>query len=189
MREAKLVPVLFAGLPLLLLSAAAISAQPADFGGIDPAHEVCIANCVGIGDFEQSLSCLIGCDNSAAVRSLDEEEVTLSSEEYVARWGNGLVTAAGEGLITTAGACHDTTPCPSEFASCASWSSYSDCGDPFCSVARFCGDDCGWCEFGPCPCFGPALRQWRERFRVCFNAAGQSCTEYQRLGTVLGCGC
>jgi hypothetical protein len=57
--------------------------------------------------------------------------------------------------------------------------------EPFCSSANHCGDECP--EFGPCP--GPAIKQRQERFRVCFNALGQSCTEYQRTLLNLGCGC
>ena len=33
------------------------------------------------------------------------------------------------------------------------------------------------------------MKQRRERFRVCFNAIGQSCTEWQRTMITLGCGC
>jgi hypothetical protein len=85
----------------------------------------------------------------------------------------------------TKAACHPITSCQPNYPSCASWSGYTDCDDPFCGIGIHCGDDCG--EFGPCP--GDALKQRRERFRVCFNAQGQSCTEWSRTMITLGCGC
>jgi hypothetical protein len=79
--------------------------------------------------------------------------------------------------------CHSTTPCGSAYPSCAGWSGYSDCGDPICGIYRWCGD-CGD-PFG----WDLATRQRRERFRVCFNQFGQSCTEYQNILVLVACGC
>jgi hypothetical protein len=87
-------------------------------------------------------------------------------------------------LSTAAAACHSTTPCGTAYPSCGSWSGYANCDDPLCSAAANCGNPCT----GPL-CFGPAVRQFQERFRVCFNASGQSCTEYQQTFPVLHCGC
>jgi hypothetical protein len=155
--------------------AAVVPAQAARCGACALAQESCSAKCFGREDKAGVVACLTGCDNAAATCSCDAE-VTLSSEDLVAKmpW-----------LSDKAAACHSTTPCGSAYPSCASWSGYSDCDDPFCGVYRWCGD-CPDPEFG---CFGPALRQRRERFRVCFNELGQSCTEYQRTSVVLGCDC
>lgn len=139
----------------------------------------CSAKCAGLGKSE-AIACLGRCDNATATCSCDDV-VTLRSEDLVSfEWPSSSTKAA---------ACHSTTPCGTAYPSCASWSSYSDCGDPICGVANHCGEDCPSCEFGPCPCFGPATRQFRERFRVCFNSAEQSCTEWQRTNILLGCGC
>lgn len=175
---------LFVTLSLIALGAGAARAQPAQ--ALAPAaqpemspacattQEQCTVDCLGRSDRSAVLSCLVGCDNTAA-RCARDEEPTLSSEWYVEQFGNTLAVKSG--------ACHDTTPCPTEYGSCGSWSAYSDCGDPWCGVYRFCGS---------CPetwCFGEATRQNQERYRVCFNSTGQSCTEWQRISTVVGCGC
>jgi hypothetical protein len=133
----------------------------------DVAQERCTTNCFGLPGKAERASCLCSCD----------ENVTLRSEDLVARmpWLVDSLTAA----------CHSTTPCGSAYPSCASWSGYSNCDDPFCGFANHCGEECP--EFGPCP--GPAMRQRQERYRVCFNAQGQSCTEYQLTLLNLGCGC
>ena len=68
--------------------------------------------------------------------------------------------------------------------SSAGWSGYSDCGDPICGIYRWCGD-CG----DPFGCWDQATRQRQERFRVCFNQFGQSCTEYQNVLVLVACGC
>jgi hypothetical protein len=139
-------------------------------------HERCSGNCFGLDKGEVG-GCLMACDNAATTCSCDEA-VTLSSEDFVARFGSSVA-------IDFAAACHSTTACGPAYPSCASWSGYSDCDDPFCGSVNGCGEECG--EFGPC--FGPGMKQRRERFRVCFNAQGQSCTEYQRTLLSLGCGC
>jgi hypothetical protein len=36
---------------------------------------------------------------------------------------------------------------------------------------------------------GAGQVQNAERYRVCFNAQGQSCTEYQLTNISIGCGC
>lgn len=146
-------------------------------GACELTQERCSTNCLGREDKVERVACLIACDNAAATCSC-AEAVTLHSTDLIpapARPG------------TDAPACHSTTPCGSAYPSCASWSGYSDCGDPYCGVYKFCGDP-PFCE-EPDLCFGPALRQARERFRVCFNAQSQSCTEYQRSSVVLTCGC
>ena len=141
------------------------------------ARDRCTANCFGLTNKAERSGCLISCENSAATCSCDDENVTLRSEDVVARmpWLVDSLTAA----------CHSTTTCGTAYPSCASWSGYTNCDDPFCGVANGCGEECP--EIGPC--FGPAMRQRKERYRVCFNAQGQSCTEYQLTLTSLGCDC
>lgn len=186
MKAVKVGFVLLFGVSGLLLTMVAASAQSMVLGTVDVIHDRCVANCFGLEGSDQIVACAMGCDNAAAM-TLPDDKVTLSSEEYVARWGNLLATKAG--------ACHSTTACPAEYGSCGTWSSYSDCGDPWCGVWRLCD-----CYLGPAgspspnmpicdPGFGDALRQFRESYRVCFNASGQPCTEYQRTSVVLGCGC
>lgn len=174
-----------AALLLLMLCAAAVEAQEAK--GVQgqritcrpcqAAQDRCMVGCLGRDD-NQVRSCLLGCDNAAALCSCDEP-VTLSSEEYVAaNQGLKLVTAFSE-------ACHSTTPCGPEYGSCAGWSSVYDCGDQYCGYAVGCGLCNEWqCEYG-----GPALRQDVERYRVCFDQFANACTEYQRSSSNYGCGC
>lgn len=176
---------LFVTLCLLGLGAGAVHAQSAPI--LAPAGqaemsqacamtlEQCNVDCLGRKDRGARVSCFMGCDNAAALCARDAQP-TLSSEWYVEQLGNVI------GL--KAGACHATTPCPSEYGSCGSWSGYSDCGDPWCGVYGHCGSGCG----EPL-CFEEATRQYKERFRVCFNQQAQACTEYQRILTVVGCGC
>lgn len=170
--------VITTGLLLLVLSAGAAEAQAGRCRPCEIAQERCSVNCLG-REGNAVGACLNRCDNAAAQCTCDEP-ATLSSEDYVERFGGVKVVTA------FSGACHSTTPCGSEYSSCASWSSYSNCGDPFCGVALGCGecDEWGHCEAG-----GPAMKQFRERFRVCFNQQGQPCTEYQRTAVTQGCGC
>jgi len=184
MKEARCVLVFFVCLSGLLLLAASASAQPSTIAG-DIALDHCMANCFGLADQARVEPCMIRCDNAAATRPRDEP-VTLSSEEYLERWGDRVILPAS--------ACHSTTPCPAEYDSCASWSGYTSCGDTFCGIYRFC------CANGPVggpapslpncdDLFGDALKGYKERYRVCFNAGGQSCTEWERTTVFLGCGC
>jgi hypothetical protein len=86
--------------------------------------------------------------------------------------------------LAKAEACHSTTPCGAAYPSCAGWSGYTDCGDPQCGIYRWCGD-CG----DPFGCWDLATRQRRERFRVCFDQFGNSCTEWQNTLVLVACGC
>ena len=169
-------------LPLFLLlpSVGAAQVQPVPIDGFCAvAYEACSANCAGLGDPESLSACSIECDNAAALCSLDEEPA-LSSEEYLAFSGHPAI-------YTKAGACHATTSCPAEYGSCAAWSGYSDCGDQFCGISTSCQqcDPSGW----PCLAGGPAQKEYRERYRVCFNEQMEGCTEYQRVSLTLSCGC
>jgi hypothetical protein len=137
-------------------------------------QESCYGGCFGLEEKSEMKACLVGCDNAAATCSCDEA-VTLRSENLV----------SFDWPPVTKAACHAIVSCQPDYPSCASWSSPTNCDDPFCGVAPQCGDDCP--EFGPCP--GPAMKQRQERFRVCFNSLGQPCTEWGRLIINLGCGC
>ena len=177
MKELSRIPFLLSGLAVLvLLVSGSASAGKANCGACsEAAQERCAANCFGLDDKADRVDCLISCDNAAATCSCDED-ITLRSEDLVARlpWLVDSLTAA----------CHSTTPCGTAYPSCASWSDFVDCDDAFCGSGMHCGDECP----AP-PCWGPAMRQRQERYRVCFNAQGQSCTEYQRTTITLGCGC
>jgi hypothetical protein len=161
---------------LSILAFSAGSAQAARCSPCRVVHQRCSANCFGLDKAEIG-GCLVACDNEAATCSCDEA-VTLSSEDFVARFGP-------PGMTELTAACHSTTPCGSAYPSCASWSNYTACDDPYCvHFLHGCGD-CGPED----PCLGPGLQQRIERFRVCFNAQGQSCTQYQLSFVTQQCGC
>ena len=154
-------------------AAADLPPQAKACGACVAAQKLCTASCFGLQEKTGIAGCLMGCDNAAATCTCDGQ-ATLRSEDIRPR---------PDLFGAKAAACNSTTLCGTEYASCATWSGYYNCGDPFCGFARGCGD----CEDFPCP--GPALKQYQERYQVCFNAQGQSCTQYQRLQLNLGCGC
>jgi hypothetical protein len=70
-------------------------------------------------------------------------------------------------------ACPASTTCIG-FNSCASWSSITSCGQ------RECGGGCDVCNPKLLTCVtGIERSTFTTRFRVCFNAQQQSCTEFQ----------
>jgi hypothetical protein len=153
--------------------------QAASCGICKAALERCSIKCLGADKAEMG-SCMRSCDNAAAACTACDDEVTLRSEDVVAR-----MPWLAKDFEKTA-ACHSTTPCDYNiYGSCAGWSGYTDCDDPFCGFGAGCGEDCP--EIGPCP--GPAMKQRRERYRVCFDPYNNSCTEYQRTTLTLDCGC
>lgn len=179
MNRATLLPALLTTLVFLLLAGAPAPAQTAVFDqACVAALDLCSATCNDLGVRAKTQSCLTRC-NKAAATCFGDEEVTLSSEEYLAHWGDVVA-------FSHSGACHDTTPCPQEYGSCASWSQFEDCGDPFCGISTLC-PECD--EWGQCTAGGPAMKQNRERYRVCFNQQMEGCTEYQRTVQTLSCGC
>jgi hypothetical protein len=170
---------LILGLAFLALGSAPAQAQAAELDGAClVALDACSASCNDLGDEVSSASCLSRC-NTAVTPCLGDEEPTLSSEAYLTAWGENP-------LSTKAAACHDLTPCPPEYGSCGSWSAFEDCGDPHCGPSTLC-KICD--EWGQCTAAGPATKQSVERYRVCFNAQMQGCTEYQRASQTLYCGC
>ena len=132
-------------------------------------YQRCAATCFGRDDKSGMGACLTGCDNIAATCSCDEVGA-LRSEDLVAfEWPSAAKAA-----------CHGTVSCQPNYPSCASWSGYAACDTPYCGTGIHCGEcTCDefrcWC--GP----GPALKEKEERFRVCFDQYGNSCTEWQTL--------
>jgi hypothetical protein len=152
--------------------------QVASCGICKAAQDRCSVKCFG-ADKAAIGACLRACDNAAAACTACDDQVTLRSEDVVARmpWSQ-------KGLEKV-DACHSTTPCDYNiYGSCAGWSGYFDCDDPYCGVGHGCGDNC---EFGPC--LGPAMKQRQERYRVCFDQYANACTEYQSILLTLDCGC
>jgi hypothetical protein len=63
--------------------------------------------------------------------------------------------------------CFGNTSCPPDY-SCADWGGYSPCGSLLCFPDSRSSTGFGW---------------WQriERYRVCFNQAAQSCTQYEQI--------
>ena len=158
-------------LSLLVVGDSAATASPCEKQR-EAAFGACLAQCDSL-EAKARAECEFDCQSQDAQQSCDEP-AGLSSERLVDAEAIQAEAAA---------ACHATTPCP-EPKSCASWSTYYNCGTPTCGPVRGCGEDCPDPRF----CFGPGVRQPRERFRVCFTQQG-ACTEYQRITVVVGCGC
>lgn len=140
------------------------------------AYQACSSACFSLEEKAGVGKCLTSCDNSAAQCSCDQSS-NLRSEDLVNFEWPSLAKSA----------CHGTVSCQPNYPSCASWSAYSDCGTPICGTGAHCGE-CEWIEVkwfcGP----GPAWKQNRERFRVCFDQFGNSCTEWQQT-LIVTCGC
>ncbi len=150
---------------------AVVPAQAAGCNGCALAHKSCSAACFGLRD-KGIGECMTACDSAAANCTCDQQ-VGLRSEELVNFEWPSLAKAA----------CHGTVSCQPNYPSCASWSSYSDCDDPWCGFGPKCGgqfcDEWGFCWWEP----GPAIKQRRERFRVCFDQGANPCTEWQQTLT------
>lgn len=71
--------------------------------------------------------------------------------------------------------CVAPTTCPPQFGSCAAWSTPSVCGT--------------MCLSTICPGEGLRGRELLNSFRVCFDPAGNSCTEWRQTNGTLFCGC
>lgn len=81
------------------------------------------------------------------------------------------------------GACLGATTCDPSFGSCGSWSTPTACNTPVCAAS---GNSCVFVVQGgprPVKITYPPLVSGSEQYRVCFNAAGQSCI--QRTQTVV----
>jgi hypothetical protein len=139
------------------------------------AHQKCFATCFAGAGKRAASACLTACDKAAASCSC-EGEATLRSEDLV-RWGVVGITKDG---------CHPTSLCPSGYSSCAGWSADTVCGASYCQNESWCGDP--WCDNGCDPDGGPANYTPYERFRVCFDQFGNSCTEWLSYDAGF-CGC
>lgn len=134
------------------------------------AHRHCSAACFSLAEKGGMGKCLTQCDNAAATCTCDQT-VTLRSEDLVSH----------EWLSQNKAACNEPVSCQPDYASCAGWSPYSVCGDSFCRNRIGCSQECD----GPyCwPTSGPILIESWERYRVCFDQFGNSCTEWQSTTT------
>lgn len=142
------------------------------------AFEKCSTACFGLAEKGGMGACLTACDNAAISCSCDQT-VSLRSEDLVDFKWPALTKAA----------CHGNVSCQPYYPSCASWTTYSPCDSPYCGTGLRCGEctydpDIGREFCGP----GPAWKEPQERFRVCFDAYGNSCTEWQKI-IVSTCDC
>ena len=127
--------------------------------------------------------CLVVCISACGISSPVEPSGESSTEKVSASEGTeeaALLAAAATGdseimaatAAATAAACHGTVTC-SGYGSCGTWSSASDCGEPYCVV---CGKAC---DLSDPFCERPLATATRtERYRVCFNSVGASCIEW-----------
>lgn len=134
-----------------------------------------------------TLSIVIGCGVPSGVPPSAEELATVTEEVQRPDPGERVVAALplrSEDLVDLAAmeatlnaACPVATTCPG-FDSCAAFSSTTSCG------TLVCGAECARCirlkpDLEPVCTSGVRRSTFSSRFRVCFNAQGQSCTEFQ----------
>jgi hypothetical protein len=146
------------------------------------------------------IACGVGACAAPAVEEAaplaEEEAAAPTAEERAAEATPEMLAAAllGDpdamaGAISPLSGCQAPKTCAPQYGSCGSWSAYSQCSfqcnsDPWCS----CGPDIP--DQPPCepnPYDTSALVSYNS-FRVCFNAQGQSCTEWRRAFSSY-CGC
>jgi hypothetical protein len=93
--------------------------------------------------------------------------------------------AMRDAAVALAG-CQAATTCPSQYASCSSWSAPALCAQA-CNLGA-----CICRPIGSPECEGevpePKGSESYNAFRVCFNSSGQSCTEWTK-STYTVCGC
>lgn len=95
-----------------------------------------------------------------------------------------------EEMLHTLAACQPAKTCAG-YLSCSGWSPLYNCGGL--STCKVSSTQCKKCQYSPdihkveCEYFG-AQTQAKNKYRVCFNAAGASCTEYAASSSVV-CGC
>lgn len=98
-----------------------------------------------------------------------------------------------EEMLQPAAACMSTKTCTNlGYGSCGSWSTVYNCGTL--STCNPTDTACKECAYSPdigaveCDYLG-GQNQGKNRYRVCFNTAGQSCTEYEYTTTKVCGGC
>jgi hypothetical protein len=130
------------------------------------AFDKCFATCFAHLGKRTTGACLTAC-YKAAVTCTCDGAVTLRSEDLV-EWG--LVSLNKEE------ACHGPVSCQPNYPSCAGWSPLYACGEPSCVQGSY---TCLGCDEESCPEPPTVLAHHSERFRVCFDQFGNSCTEWQ----------
>jgi hypothetical protein len=124
------------------------------------------------------------------MRDVTDEETPAPPAELLLPPTPALLQAALSGdpdvmrsAVTAQGACQAASTCPSQFASCSGWSPRSECDSS-------CGP--GFCRCRPdddsCVPGDLRGRVTFNAFRVCFDSAGHSCTEWQQSFFTF-CGC
>jgi hypothetical protein len=124
---------------------------------------------------------LVGCGPEVSEEALEAE---MAAGDESALISSATPEPDEQMLQALAASCQptNTNSCVNAgYSSCAAWSDYYDCGEL--SACTF--GVCRRCEIDPDLgriCYpAPGQQQGRNRYRVCFNAAGQSCTEYELL--------
>jgi hypothetical protein len=123
---------------------------------------------------------LVGCGQAGPEEQEGQEEVLSSTPER----DEGSVHAFAACQSTAANSCVNAG-----YTSCGSWTAYYSCGTtPVCNTN-------GCRVYVPPSESSPGHYVWqgsetfqRNRHRVCYNAFGQSCTEYQSSSSTV-CGC
>jgi hypothetical protein len=151
----------------------ALPSQAASCDSCALAYQKCFATCFTDSSKRVQAACLTACDKAAARCTCDGAAI-LRSEDLV-RWGLVSITKDG---------CHATSLCPSSFASCAGWSPTTACGPTYCQNETWCGA----CGDNGCDPSGPANYTPYEKYRVCFDPFGNSCTEWVSFDAG-NCGC
>ncbi|WP_426754661.1 hypothetical protein [Myxococcus sp. Y35] len=124
------------------------------------------------------LSLLSGCGVEQTEEALTDVEAPLAETSATALDAETRQALAESCQPTSTHSCVNAG-----YGSCLAWSEYYDCG----SLSACTSDaSCRVCEYDPQIgrpiCFRvPGQLQPRNRYRVCFNAAGQSCTEFEQL--------
>jgi hypothetical protein len=96
-----------------------------------------------------------------------------------------------DAMLQPAAACMGTKTCTNlGFGACTSWSATYSCGSlSVCTLSDAACKDCAIGPDGKPDCwYTGGQNQGKNRYRVCLNPAGQSCTEYEYT-TAKVCGC
>lgn len=133
-----------------------------------------------------AVALLAGCGPAGSEVLEGEDTSPLSPEQLEALVSH--IPVPDEGMVRAfAEACQPTSTnsCVNAgYGACTNWSAIYDCGQaPSCNL-RGC-----WKCFSDGTCTYMGSHQYtRNSYRVCFNAAGDTCTEYQ-LNITNACGC
>lgn len=111
------------------------------------------------------------------------EEVSRPTSEQIEETLSNTPEPDESMLLSFASACPSTTTnscINAGYASCAAWTTYSNCSSATCNpeapvpCSKYVCDPEGGCDWE----WYNVRHQGRTRYRVCWNAAGGSCTEY-----------